>query len=70
MHVSDQELAPNEKAGVDRPLACNLDEVIMTAGLSKTYPGGIHAVVSLDLTVAAGEIFGLLGPNGDRKSVV
>jgi len=68
VHVSDQELAPNEKAGVDRPLACNLDEVIMTAGLSKTYPGGIHAVVSLDLTVAAGEIFGLLGPNGAGKT--
>ncbi len=40
----------------------------MTVGLSKTFPGGIHAVESLDLTVAAGEIFGLLGPNGAGKT--
>jgi len=48
--------------------ACNLDDVIMTVGLSKTYPGGIRAVESLDLKVSAGEIFGLLGPNGAGKT--
>jgi ABC-2 type transport system ATP-binding protein len=48
--------------------ACNLDDVIQTEGLSKTYPGGIRAVDSLDLTIEAGEIFGLLGPNGAVKT--
>ncbi len=47
---------------------CNLDQVIQTQGLSKTYPGGIRAVASLDLTIEAGEIFGLLGPNGAGKT--
>jgi ABC-2 type transport system ATP-binding protein len=47
---------------------CNLDDVIQTRGLSKTYPGGIRAVDSLDLTVPGGEIFGLLGPNGAGKT--
>jgi ABC-2 type transport system ATP-binding protein len=50
------------------PLACNLEEVIQTQGLSKTYPGGVRAVDDLDLTVTAGEIFGLLGPNGAGKT--
>jgi ABC-2 type transport system ATP-binding protein len=48
--------------------ACNLDDVIQTKGLSKTYPGGIRAVDALDLTVPSGEIFGLLGPNGAGKT--
>jgi ABC-2 type transport system ATP-binding protein len=51
-----------------RAAACDVEEVIMTAGLSKTYPGGVRAVESLDLTVATGEIFGLLGPNGAGKT--
>jgi len=48
--------------------ACNLDQVIQTQDLSKTYPGGVRAVDALDLTVTAGEIFGLLGPNGAGKT--
>ena len=47
---------------------CAAGEVITTSGLSKTFPGGIHAVVALDLHVQAGEIFGLLGPNGAGKT--
>ena len=36
-------------------LACDLDNVIQTVGLSKTFSGGIRAVEALDLMVAAGE---------------
>jgi ABC-2 type transport system ATP-binding protein len=56
------------KAIREQAPACNLDDVIMTLGLSKTYPGGIRAVESLNLTVGSGEIFGLLGPNGAGKT--
>ncbi len=45
-----------------------LDVVIRTEELTKVYPGGIHAVDSLDLEVRQGEIFGLLGPNGAGKT--
>ena len=44
------------------------DGVIVTAGLTKTYPGGVTAVDGLDLSVRRGEIFGLLGPNGAGKT--
>ena len=38
--------------------------VIETIDLTKVYPGGVTAVDGMNLTVAQGEIFGLLGPNG------
>jgi ABC-2 type transport system ATP-binding protein len=37
-------------------------------GLSKTYPGDVHAVRGIDFDVSPGEVFGLLGPNGAGKS--
>jgi ABC-2 type transport system ATP-binding protein len=37
-------------------------------GVKKTYPGGIAALHGLDLEVAAGEFFGLLGANGAGKT--
>ena len=37
-------------------------------GLTKTYPGGVHAVRGVSFTVDTAEVFGLLGPNGAGKS--
>jgi ABC-2 type transport system ATP-binding protein len=43
--------------------------VIELSGLSKAYDKGkVHAVKSLSLTVAKGELFGFLGPNGAGKT--
>src|SRR5213079_3326378 len=37
-------------------------------GLTKTYPGDVHAVRGIDFNVFPGEVFSLLGPNGAGKS--
>ena len=42
---------------------------IEVQGLAKTYPGGVEAVRGVDFEVGAGEVFALLGPNGDRVTV-
>jgi multiple sugar transport system ATP-binding protein len=44
--------------------------VIELKGIDKVYPGGVHAVRSLDLTVADGELLVLLGPSGCGKSTI
>ncbi len=38
-------------------------------GLHKVYPGGVHALQGIDLTIPPG-IFGLLGPNGSGKTTL
>jgi ABC-2 type transport system ATP-binding protein len=47
--------------------ASERDAAIHTRGLSKRY-GAIEAVRGIDLTVRAGEIFGLIGPDGAGKT--
>ena len=44
-----------------------MDEKIVAEKLTKHY-GDVHALVDLDLTVHAGEVFGFLGPNGAGKT--
>jgi ABC-type branched-subunit amino acid transport system ATPase component len=43
--------------------------VLDLKGLTKHF-GGVRAVDKVDLTVAQGEIFGLIGPNGSGKSTI
>jgi branched-chain amino acid transport system ATP-binding protein len=43
--------------------------VLELKGLTKHF-GGVRAVESVDLTVARGEILGLIGPNGSGKSTI
>jgi ABC-2 type transport system ATP-binding protein len=45
------------------------DDAIRVAGLKKNY-GPVEAVRGIDLTVAHGEIFGLIGPDGAGKTSV
>ena len=43
--------------------------MLRIAGVSKTYPGGIHALRNVSLEVPSG-MFGLLGPNGAGKTTL
>src|SRR3954471_13598736 len=50
------------KTSVDHPPAIDAERLV------KTYPDDVRALDGLSLAVPAGTIFGLLGPNGARKS--
>src|SRR5215475_1864744 len=43
--------------------------MLSLSGISKTYPGGVHAMQDIHLGVPRG-MFGLLGPNGAGKSTL
>ena len=39
-------------------------------GVSKRYPGGVEAVAAVDLTIADGALFVIVGPSGSGKSTL
>lgn len=66
--MADTSPAPNEAVRDGRVLA-DTAPVIVTRDVRKHY-GPIHAVDGVDLTIAAGELFGLIGHNGAGKSTM
>ncbi|GIF00336.1 peptide ABC transporter ATP-binding protein [Paractinoplanes rishiriensis] len=47
-----------------------MSDVIELTGVWRTYPGGVTAVRSVDLTVAYGELVAIVGPSGSGKSTM
>ncbi|MBO3749007.1 ABC transporter ATP-binding protein [Streptosporangiaceae bacterium NEAU-GS5] len=46
------------------------EPVILLSGVSKSYPGGVHALREVDLRVDAGELVAIVGPSGSGKSTM
>src|SRR3982074_3752258 len=54
--------------GNSKPTSSSSAHAIAAQALTRTFKGGIEAVRAIDLTVARGEVFGFLGPNGPGKT--
>src|SRR5690606_8340273 len=46
-----------------------MDAVVQTEALHKHF-GSLHAIDGLDISIPAGQIYGLLGPNGSGKTTL
>ena len=58
---------PNTAAGAVSPQGAEVPAINVSA-LVKTYEGAVQAVRGIDISVAKGEIFGLIGPDGAGKT--
>jgi NitT/TauT family transport system ATP-binding protein len=50
--------------------ARNKDSIIEVRGVTKTYPGGVQAIKSIDLDIPKGKLTTLLGPSGCGKTTL
>ncbi len=46
-----------------------MNDIISIEGLNKFFPGNVHAVDNLDMSVREGEIFAFLGPNEAGRTI-
>jgi phosphonate transport system ATP-binding protein len=51
-------------------LSANTRLVVEARGLTKSYPNGVHAVRDLSVSLASGEVVGLLGRSGSGKTTL
>jgi len=61
--------APPSPAPALRPVPPAKDDLLVVRGLEKRF-GGLAAISGVDFTVHAGEIVGLIGPNGSGKTTM
>jgi putative ABC transport system ATP-binding protein len=47
-----------------------MDPVLRLRGVSKEYPGGVHALRDVDLELDGGELVAIVGPSGSGKSTM